>query len=96
MSHTKLQLRFLDSLKNLEASHEIAWKKVVETTNNLCAAIERGEETGIDSNSFPPDILRAIDTGALETGWLYSRLERAEKSERDTQKKIRMALGYNG
>ena len=94
-NHTVLQGRFLDTLKSLEASLDMAWGNVVTATNELRDAIESGEETGIDSNSFPPDILRAMDTPALRTGWIYSRLE-GVSDHRDTQCKIRRALGYSG
>lgn len=96
-NHTVLQGRLLDSLKQLERSHNMVWEHVVTATNELSEAIERGDEVGLSSASFPPDVLKAMDFCALQTAWMYARMEGIDsRVRRDTQKRLRKALGYSG
>jgi len=92
--------KHLDKLKDVLQKYEIEHLKifvpVVEAVNEYRKTLESGEATKINSNSFPPEILRMMDGPALSTGWIYERLETAgNKPTHTTDQKIRQALGYH-
>ena len=89
---TELQQKLYDELKIARENLEKNSLQFVNATNALAEAIQNGDE--YYDASFPLQLERAIDHFAQLTAWIYSRLEQG--SRRDTQKKIRKALGYYG
>ena len=89
---TELQQKLYDELQVAITNLEGTRLQFVNATNALAEAIQQKEEH-YDA-SFPPDLERKIDHFANLTGWIYSRLEQG--SRRDTNKKIRKAMGYSG
>jgi len=89
---TKYQEKLMEALRELEEVQEAAWKKVVRATNDLAFAIQRGEEIPIPALML--ELEKLIDAPALKTAWVYSRLEYATGSKRDTAGRIRRILGY--
>lgn len=59
------------------------WGKVVDAVNEF---VEKG---GIYDASFPPDLLRKIESGAENTAWIYWRL-----GDKKTYNNMKKALGY--
>lgn len=93
MRYSKKQ-ELLTALNAGIAEYERMWPGIVDATNELCKAIEAGDES-YDA-CFPPEIERAIDDMAHKTAWIYSRLESVSKYNGKRSPKIRKALGYNG
>lgn len=89
---TKNQKRLYNALQELDKARLEKWGPVVAATNVLVDAIEKGDE--YYDAGFPPELERLIDSSALDTAWIYSRLEK--QTRRDTRKKLRRALGYSG
>jgi hypothetical protein len=90
---TENQERLYIVLQELEQARLEKWGAVVAATNVLVDAMEQGEE--VYDAGFPPELERAMDGPALDTAWIYDRLEEAGKVRRNTRRKIRKALGYN-
>jgi hypothetical protein len=59
------------------------WPQVVDAVNNF---VENG---GIYDASFPPDLLRKIESGVENTAWIYWRL-----GDKKTYNNMKKALGY--
>jgi len=59
------------------------WGNVVDAVNNF---VENG---GTYDASFPPDLLRKIESGAENTAWVYWRL-----GDKKTHNAMKKALGY--
>lgn len=84
-----------DALQRYQIEHLKIFVPVVEAINDYRKAVESGKATKINSNSFPPEILRLMDGPALSAGWMYERLETADhQTPYTTDRKIRSALGY--
>lgn len=91
---TDLQRQLHDALQEMDMIKQTAWNKVVDATNALVAAIEA--ETESYDGYFPPELERKIDSSALDTAWIYNRIQTSAKVKRSTYKRIRKALGSNG
>ena len=91
---TETQQKLYDAINAYDEDRYAIWNEVVKATHNLAAEIER-KESSYDA-SFPPELLRQIDSLASKTAWMYNMIERAAKSKRNTCQKIRRACGYTG
>lgn len=89
---TEYQQKLMEALRELEEVQESTWKQVIRATNDLAFAIQQGEEIPIPVLML--ELEKLIDAPALKTAWIYSRLEYATGSIRDTAGKIRKTLGY--
>lgn len=85
---TQLQDDLRVALRRMDNNLQKDWEAVVKATNELKYAID--DEKEYYDSSFPPEILRLIDCGALNTGWIYDRL-----NDKKRNKQIKKALGYN-
>jgi len=94
MRYTPLQDKLLEKLKKFNETMDTEWQGVVDVVNEYNAAMDK-KEAHYDA-SFPPEIEREFDHGANCTAWIYNRMEEHVKPKRNTSKKIRKALGYNG
>lgn len=83
----KKQQKMLKKIDSAITSYNKAfgarWGNVVDAVNNF---VENG---GVYDASFPPDLLRKIESGAENTAWIYWRL-----GDTKTHKNIKKALGY--
>ncbi len=59
------------------------WGKVVDAVNEF---VNNG---GVYDASFPPDLLRKIESGAENTSWIYWRL-----GDKKTHSAMKKAMGY--
>ena len=90
MAYTKGQKKLVEALDAMHEATQEKWPAVVDAVNEYREAILDGDE--FYDACFPPEIQDKFDAGALNTAWIYSRIE--VKSRRDTKKKIRRALGF--
>ena len=86
------QRKLVESLRELDSVQQDAWKVVIRATNDLVSAI-RSEEEHVNPD-LTRDLEGLVDAPALRTAWIYSRLEDAIGSRRDTSSRIHTALGY--
>ena len=85
------QHRLIRSLRKLEEVQQAAWYQVIRATNDLAHAVEEGQDMSPD---LMLEIEKLMDAPALQTAWMYSRLEHAMESRRGTADKLRNILGY--
>ena len=95
---TEKQQALSNALDAMETATMKHWPAVVEATNALAQAIKEGKEDySHGTYTRPPELERKFDVGALNTAWIYDRLEAARGRGRrtPTRVKIRQALGYH-